>query len=245
MNPQPAFRLFGPAHLTAIALTVGLPVLFWATAHQPGRGGYRAAVRFALAALLLVNWIAYEVQRASVGQFTLAGALPMQLCDWAMIAVIAALVTRRPGVYEVAYFWGLAGTFQAILTPNLQAGFPDLRFISFFLAHCGIVVGVLYLTAVENFRPRAISILWAMFWSEIYFAAALAVNWLTGANYGFLSHRPFGKSLLDYLSPHHGLYLLELNLLALAFYSILYLPFLARDLFRPKSRAKSSAACNV
>ena len=61
-----------------------------------------------------------------MGQFTPADALPMQLCDWAMFAVIAALVTLRRGVYEVAYFWGLAGTLQAILTPNLQSGFPEL-----------------------------------------------------------------------------------------------------------------------
>jgi hypothetical protein len=35
--------------------------------------------------------------------------------------------------------------------------------------------------------------------------------------------------LLDYLSPNHGLYLLELNLLALAFYLVLYAPFWVRD----------------
>jgi uncharacterized membrane protein YwaF len=70
-----------------------------------------------------------------------------------------------------------------------------------------------------------------MLWSEVYFVAALLVNQWTGANYGFLSHRPFGKSLLDYLSDNHGLYLLEINLLALAFYLVLYLPFWVRDLF--------------
>jgi len=68
-----------------------------------------------------------------VGKFTAADAMPMQLCDWAMFAVIAALVTRRRGVYELAYFWGLAGTLQAILTPNLRDGFPS-AFSSAFLS---------------------------------------------------------------------------------------------------------------
>jgi hypothetical integral membrane protein (TIGR02206 family) len=235
MNSEPPFTLFGPAHLAVIGLTVGLPVLFWLTARQPGREGYRKAVRFGLAGLLLVNWIGYEVVRARDGQFTPAGALPMQLCDWAMFAVMAALVTCRRGVYEVAYFWGLAGTLQAILTPNLQVGFPSPRFISFFVAHSGIVVGVLFLTAVEGLRPRAGSIFRAMLWSEVYLAAALIVNSLTGANYGFLSHRPLGKSLLDYLSSNHSLYLLELNALALAFYLVLYLPFSLQELFASRS----------
>jgi hypothetical integral membrane protein (TIGR02206 family) len=232
MLPQPVFRPYGAAHLVVIGLTVGLPVFFWATARQEGREGYRRAVRYGLAGLLLANWIGYEVERAGVGQFTAAHALPMQLCDWAMFAVIAALVTLRCAVYEVAYFWGLAGTLQAILTPNLQEGFPSLWFFSFFLAHSGIVVGVLYLTAVEGLRPRPGSIARAMLWSEAYLGAALMVNDWTGANYGFLSHRPFGKSLLDYLSDNHWLYLGEMNLLAVGFYLILYLPFGLRDLIK-------------
>jgi hypothetical integral membrane protein (TIGR02206 family) len=147
-----------------------------------------------------------------------------------------ALMTRRQGWYEVAYFWGMAGTLQAILTPNLQAGFPSLRFFNFFIGHSGIVVGVLYLTAVEGLRPRAMSIVRAMSWSEVYFASALVVNHMTGENYGFLSHRPLGKSLLDYLSDNHSLYLAELNLLALGFYGVLYLPFLGWDLSRRRER---------
>jgi hypothetical integral membrane protein (TIGR02206 family) len=229
MPPQPAFHLFGPAHLTVIALTVGLPVFFWATARGPGRAGYRAAIRYGLCILLIANYIAYQVTRARDGQFTLADALPMQLCDWATAVVIVALVTLRPGWYEVAYFWGMAGTFQAILTPNLQFGFPSPRFLGFFIAHCGIVVGILYLTAVESLRPRPASIIRAMLWSEVYLASALIVNHLVHANYGFLTHRPFGKSLLDYLSENHTLYIIELNLLALAFYLVLYVPFLIKD----------------
>jgi hypothetical integral membrane protein (TIGR02206 family) len=212
-----------------ILLTVGLPLLFWATAQGPSRRGYRAGIRYTLSLLLFANWICYEVNRAGVGQFDIAHAAPMQLCDWAMFAVIAALMTLRRGAYEVAYFWGLAGTFQAILTPNLKEGFPSPWFISFFVAHCGIVVGVLYLTLVEPLRPRPWSIVRALLWSEVYLAVALLVNQWTGANYGFLSHRPFGKSLLDYLSDNHILYIVEMNLLAVAFYLLLYTPFWIKD----------------
>jgi hypothetical integral membrane protein (TIGR02206 family) len=236
MDPAPAFRPYGTAHWVVIGLTVGMPMLFWATIRPPGHTGYRRAVRYGLAGLLLANWIGYEVNRAGVGQFDAAHALPMQLCDWAMFAVIGALVTLRRGVYEVAYFWGLAGTLQAILTPNLREGFPSLWFISFFVAHSGIVVGVLYLTAVEGLRPRGWAIARVMLWSEVYLGLALMVNSWTGANYGFLSHRPFGHSLLDYLSDNHGVYILEMNMLAVGFYLVLYLPFWVRDFIRGRDR---------
>ena len=232
MPPPPIFHPYGLSHWVVIALTLGLPVLFWATARGERRSGYRAGIRYGLSILLFANWICYEVNRASVGQFDVAHAAPMQLCDWAMFAVIAALITLRRGVYEVAYFWGLAGTLQAILTPNLKEGFPSPWFISFFVAHCGIVVGVLYLTAVEGLRPRLWSIVHALLWSEVYLVVALIVNASTGANYGFLSHRPFGKSLLDYLSDNHTLYVVEMNLLAVAFYFLLYAPFWVRDTVR-------------
>jgi len=45
-----------------------------------------------------------------------------------------ALITRSPRVYEVVYFWGLGGTIQALLTPDLLQGFPSAAFVSFFLA---------------------------------------------------------------------------------------------------------------
>lgn len=235
LSTAPSFQLFGTAHLVVIGLTFGLPLFFWATARGAGREGYRKAVRFGLAGLLVVNLIGYEIDRASIGQFDVAHAAPMQLCDWATFAVVAALVTLRRGVYETAYFWGLAGTFQAILTPNLKEGFPSAWFVSFFVAHSGIVVGVLYLTAVEGLRPWPWSIVRAILWSEVYLVAALLVNYWTGANYGFLSHRPFGKSLLDYLSDNHWVYILEMNLLAVAFYLILYSPFWIRDMIAGKA----------
>lgn len=215
-----------------MGLTVALPVLFWATARQPGREGYRKAVRFGLAGLLLLNWIGFEMIQAAAGQFTLINVLPMQLCDWAMIAVMAALVTRRRGVYEVAYFWAMAGTLQAVITPNLDEGFPSARFFDFFIDHCGIVIGVLILTLVEGLRPRPASIMRAILWTEVYFVVALIVNAVTGADYGFISQPPEAKSLLSYLSSNHVMYLVEMHLLEVVFYLILYVPFLVIDLAR-------------
>jgi len=215
-----------------MVLTVALPVLFWATARQAGREGYRKGVRFGLAGLLVLNWIAYLIILTGVGQFTPLDAVPMQLCDWALIAVVVALVTCRRGVYEVAYFWAMAGTLQAIITPNLEEGFPSPRFFDFFIDHCGIVIGVLILTLTEGLRPRPASIVRALLWTEVYFVVALIVNAATGADYGFISAPPPAKSLLSYLSSNHTMYLVEMHLLEVVFYLILYVPFLIIDLAR-------------
>ena len=52
--------------------------------------------------------------------------LPMQMCDWGMAVVIVAMWTGNQRWFEVAYFWGIGGTLQAVLTPNLQFWFSRL-----------------------------------------------------------------------------------------------------------------------
>ena len=142
--------------------------------------------------------------------------------------IIVALLTGRPGWTEVSYFWGIAGTFQAILTPNLQVDFPDIRSISFFVGHCGIVAGVIYLLIARRFRPTLGSVWRTLAWSQLYLVATLLVDHLTGVNYGFLLHKPVVASILDYLSDTRWLYIVELEGLALLFFAILYAPFALR-----------------
>src|SRR5205814_10196709 len=71
-----------------------------------------------------------------------------------MFVIIVALWTGNRRWLEIASFWGIGGTLQAIITPNLRFGFPDLRFVSFFVAHCGIIIGIVFLMLVYGFRPR-------------------------------------------------------------------------------------------
>jgi uncharacterized membrane protein YwaF len=61
---------------------------------------------------------------------------------------------------------------------------------------------------------------------------ALLVNALTGGNYGFLSHKPPTRSMLDLFSNTHWLYVLEINLTGWIFFAALYLPWAIADFFR-------------
>jgi hypothetical integral membrane protein (TIGR02206 family) len=152
-----------------------------------------------------------------------------------MIVIIGALWTGSRRWLEVAYFWGIGGTLQAIITPNLPFGFPDLRFISFFVAHSGIIIGIVFLMLVYGFRPRAVGILRTFAWTEVYFVVAFTADLLTGENYGFLMHKPEAASLLNFLSDSRPIYLLEFHLLAFVFFALLYAPFAIVDLVRKRA----------
>jgi len=229
MNPGPPFEAFGPAHLAVIALTMGSPLALAVVARRSGQPMVERTIAIGISALLLVNYFAYLFFVRHFKMVTWPEALPLQLCDWAMGVIIVALLTRSQRWFEVAYFWGIGGTLQAILTPNLPFGFPDLRFVSFFVAHCGIVVGIIFMMLVHRHRPYPISIVRAFLWSELYFLCTLVADILTGVNYGFLLHKPEAFSLLSFLSDSPVLYLFQMHLLAIIFFCLLYVPFAIYD----------------
>jgi hypothetical integral membrane protein (TIGR02206 family) len=232
MNPEHPFHVCSPSHLTVIFLTIALPIVLALIVHRTKSRALERSICFAISALLLINYIAYLIVARQFGVAAWQKMLPMQLCDWAMIVIIVALWTGSRRWLEIAYFWGIGGTLQAIVTPNLQFGFPDLRFISFFVAHSGIIIGIIFLMLIYGFRPRAIGILRTFAWTEVYFVIAFTTDLLTGENYGFLLHKPEAASLLSFLSDSRPLYLLEFHGLAFLFFTLLYSPFAIVDLVR-------------
>lgn len=236
-----AFPLFGAEHLALLFGTFALPALLAWLARARGQltGD---VIRYALASLLAANVI-LSVWMGVVWRdgFPMRESLPMHMCDWAMIATLVALLTRKQRAFELAYFWGLAGTFQGILTPDLIAGLPVLRYLTFFIAHCGIVIAVLYLTWGLGIRAERGAI-WRVFgWTQIYVLTAAIVDLLTGGNYGYLRAKPMGASILDYLGPW-PIYLVVLELIALILYFILYLPFYLSQRARGQAPTESPAS---
>jgi hypothetical integral membrane protein (TIGR02206 family) len=229
---EPEFQPYGLPHLTVICLTIVLPfalaAIVWRTKSQP----LEKMIIGVLSAVLILNYVVYLVFIRSHGIVDWRRMLPMQMCDWGMVVVIVAMWRGSQRWFEVAYFWGIGGTLQALLTPNLHFGFPDWRFISFFTSHSCIIVGVVFLMLTRRYRPYPMSIVRVWLWSEFYFVVTLAVDRLTDVNYGFLLHKPEAFSILSFLSDSWPLYLLQMHVLALSFFLGLYAPFAIYDLVR-------------
>ena len=235
MNGAPEFHAYGLSHLSVIFLTIVLPFvlasLVWRTKSQR----IEKLIIAGLSTVLILNYVAYLIFVRSRGVVDWRQMLPMQMCDWGMVVVIVAMWTGSQRWFEVAYFWGIGGTLQAVLTPNLRYGFPDWRFISFFTSHSCIIVGVIFLMLTRRYRPYPMSIVRVWLWSEFYFVITLIVDELTASNYGFLLHKPEAFSILSFLSDSRPLYLLQLHGVALLFFLLLYAPFAIVDLVTRKS----------
>ena len=231
----PEFHAYGPAHLTVIVSTIALPFVLAACVRcSKWRLGERL-IAFAIAGILLVNYFFYLFYVRQLSGSTWKQSLPIQLCDWAAFVVVVAVLNKSLRWFEIAYFWGIGGTLQAILTPNLPIGFPDIRFISFFIAHSGVIIGIVFLMLIYGFRPRPMGIFRTIAWTEVYFVITFTVDLFTGENYGFLLHKPEAASLLSFLSDSRVPYLVEFHLVAWIFFALLYAPFAIVDLARGKS----------
>ena len=232
MNLEHPFQPYGLPHLTVIFLTIVLPFALAEIVRRTKSPRVENLIIGVLSGVLVLNYLVYLIFIRSRGIVAWQQMLPMQLCDWGMVVVMVAMWTGNQRWFEVAYFWGIGGTLQAVLTPNLRFGFPDWRFISFFTSHCGIIIGVVFLMLIRRYRPYPMSIVRVFLWSEFYFVVTLIADELTGFNYGFLLHKPEAFSILSFLSDSRLFYLLELHGVALLFFLGLYAPFAVFDLVR-------------
>jgi len=232
MNLEHPFQPYGLPHLSVIFLTIVLPFALAEIVRRTKSPRVENLIIGVLSGVLVLNYLVYLIFIRSRGIVAWQQMLPMQLCDWGMVVVMVAMWTGNQRWFEVAYFWGIGGTLQAVLTPNLRFGFPDWRFISFFTSHCGIIIGVVFLMLIRRYRPYPMSIVRVFLWSEFYFVVTLIADELTGFNYGFLLHKPEAFSILSFLSDSRPFYLLELHGVALLFFLGLYAPFAVFDLVR-------------
>jgi hypothetical protein len=88
------------------------------------------------------------------GAWRLGESLPLSLCDVALVVAAGACWTRNALLVELTYFWGLTGTLQAVVTPDLSSAFPHLQFFEYVVGHVTIVVAALYLVIGLNLAPR-------------------------------------------------------------------------------------------
>jgi hypothetical integral membrane protein (TIGR02206 family) len=210
-----AFEAFSPAHGLGIAIAaiivIGI-IVFRTRLRDTGSRANRNA-RYALVAILVGCELSLQAWYGITNNWGLH-SLPFQLCSIMMWLSALLLLTRSRKLYEVTFFLGIMGAFQALLTPNLDVSYPQFRFFHFFVAHGAIVGASVFLTVIEGYRPTAASVFRALGWLHVLAIPAAITNALTGSNFMFLARKPDTASMLDLLAPWPW-YLLQLELVAL------------------------------
>jgi hypothetical integral membrane protein (TIGR02206 family) len=227
-----AFESFGLSHFAAMAVIAALAVGLPAWARRAASQRLTRALAWSIAAVLVLNELVYYAHGlATMSLLDFARErLPVHVCDVAVYLIAWALCRGGRRIYELAYYWGLGGTTQAILTPNIVEASPSYEYFRFFVNHGGIVIGVLFATLALRLRPSRASVLRVIVISNLYLLFAAAVNGALGANYMFLCKPPVGASPFFFLP--WPWYIVFLELVGIAMVLLLYLPFFLRDRLR-------------
>jgi len=225
--PGPEFKFLGAAHLIAIGILIALN--FWLASFKNASEQTKTRIRWTLAIILWVNEFAWHAWNAAVGRWNIQTMLPLHLCSVLVWLSGIMLVTKNRTIYEFGYFLGIAGAFQAVMTPDLSIyGFPHFRFFQTFISHGLIITSAIYMTVVEGFRPTWKSMLKVAIGANIYMVVIYFVNVAIDSNYLMINGRPATPSLLDLL-PDWPVYILYMEAIGFVCCLLLYLPFLLKD----------------
>jgi hypothetical integral membrane protein (TIGR02206 family) len=217
---------FSGQHLAALAATAVVATLSIRAA-RARPGGWIVVFSRTLAVLILAAYLAENVAIVVRGTWSVERNLPLQLTDAVTIVTALALWNPRPLLFELAYFWALTASLQAVLTPDLDSTFPSLFFFTYFGTHCGAVVAAVFLAWGRGLVPRRGAV-GRVFVATAAFAVVAGLgDLLTGGNYMYLREKPESASLLDLMGPWPW-YILSGAVLAIGMFALLDAPFRSR-----------------
>lgn len=189
------------AYWTAVAIGVVICAAV-CTASRRWPGGWVRYAGRALSVVLLCDAAAFLSAPLVEGRWSVRTSLPLALCDVALVvAAVACWSPQWDLPVELTYFWGLAGTLQAVVTPDLQYDFPRVEFFEFVIGHLGVMIAALFLVVGLRRRPRPGSVRRVFAITAAYTVFVGLFDWLTDSNYMYLAERPAHFSLLSLLGP--------------------------------------------
>lgn len=222
-DPSVPFHMWQTTHILTIVFIVLMTLLLYFFRHELQQ--HRKIIRLTVGWTLILSRLSLDVWYVSTDQWTIQSSLPLELCSIASLICGIMLITQNKQLFEVFYFIAIGGAIQAILTPDLNFGFPQYRYIQFFLDHMLLFISPLLMIWLYNYTITRKSLIKSFIVLNIIAGIVFIINGLLSANYMFLRQKPSAASLLDLLGPY-PFYILSLELVTLGIFFILYIPFM-------------------
>ena len=231
MEPQP-FVILGTSHLVTLIIILCLAIFFpRAYKDKPVYKKENVAKVLGISIILLElikpfiwNYMDYPWIRL----------LPIHMCSLSGFFIGVFLLTKRRLFFEVAFFWGIGGGINALITPDVTLTFPDPKYILFFLGHGLLLVNIGYACIALNNRPTFESVKNGILFSMAILPVIYLINLLLGppANYWYLGAKPIeGQSIMDFF-PDPPLHIPLLIIIGALLFLLIYSPYWIYDKFK-------------
>ncbi len=178
-----------------------------------------------LAFFTIFQEVVFDVFQIYIDDFYLEDDLSLHMCGFSLFLTSYALWKKNQTAFELAFFWGLAGAFQGIITPDPSRWpYGDISVFWNFLSHGIIILNVIWLIWVDGMRCRKGSFLNTILITNGVIFMMSIVNKIIGhgANYWFICEKPGGDS--PFLIGDWPYYLLTFEIVGFAMMGLIYLP---------------------
>ncbi|MFL2701296.1 MAG: TIGR02206 family membrane protein [Gammaproteobacteria bacterium] len=231
MEPQP-FIILGTSHLVTLAIILCLAIFF--------PRNYRdkpVSQKENIAKILGISIIALELVKPFIWHsmdYPWIRLIPIHLCSLSGFFIGIFLLTKKRLFFEIAFFWGIGGGINALITPDVTLTFPDPKYVLFFLGHGLLIVNIGYACIALSNRPTFKSVKNGIFFSLAVLPVIYIINLLLGppANYWYLGAKPTeGQSIMDFF-PDPPLHIPLLIIIGAFLFFLIYSPYWVYDKFK-------------
>lgn len=232
-----SFEMFSTQHFLALAIVAVVYILILLI-YKKHPAKITKNIIYALVAITIIACdISVKIWLIKNGVFKASYDAFFHMCDLSGPFLIILLYMKdsikRQKFFSLMFIWGVLGAAMALLTPEMRGNvFPSLYFMTFFIKHGIIVIGVLIFGVIENYTPKMKHLPQVIGISLVIVAFVYAINKLIvnlppyePGNYMFLSYPPTGGSALDILVKIFGpspYYIVGMVLLAALLYTIMW-----------------------
>ncbi len=220
------FTMFSKPHLVSLFIILIVAILSYTFSQRVKLWKNEKLLRYALSFSLIATELSFQVWCLIKNIWTPEYNLPFHLCSASTILCAIMLFKNNYKVYKLTYFWGLFGAMQALITPDLSGyNYPHYVFFKFFILHGLIIISVLYVTFINDFKLSFNDVLNAFYITNLFAIFVIPVNVLTKGNYLFLCRKPEVATILNFFDSWPW-YIIFLEIIVFLAYFILYLPFI-------------------
>jgi len=231
MEAQP-FNIFGTYHLVTLAIILCLAIFFPKV--------YRDKPTFQkenVAKILGISIIVLELIKPFIWHsmdYPWIRLIPIHMCSLSGFFIGIFLLTKKRLFFEIAFFWGIGGGINALITPDVTLTFPDPKYILFFLGHGLLIVSIGYACIALSNRPTFNSVKNGIIFSLAVLPVIYIINLLLGppANYWYLGTKPTeGQSIMNFF-PDPPLHIPLLIIIGAFLFLLIYSPYWVYDRFK-------------
>jgi hypothetical integral membrane protein (TIGR02206 family) len=231
MEAQP-FNIFGTYHLVTLAIILCLAIFF--------PKAYRDKPTFQkenVAKILGISIIVLELIKPFIWHsmdYPWIRLIPIHMCSLSGFFIGIFLLTKKRLFFEIAFFWGIGGGINALITPDVTLTFPDPKYILFFLGHGLLIVSIGYACIALSNRPTFNSVKNGIIFSLAVLPVIYIINLLLGppANYWYLGTKPTeGQSIMNFF-PDPPLHIPLLIIIGAFLFLLIYSPYWVYDRFK-------------